>query len=578
MTAYANQKALLINRLTTRTYGGTVSVAAGGTNLIAAAVAAITDASASKIYKIQLADGTYTETPTAVAWNADTVYAVGTYVTDSGKAYICIAAHDSGDIADFATALAAAKWAQVSANTTLTGGVNLTYTGKQYIDIVGTGPAVCVIQCGVVSKDTVYSGGCNNLIQGVTISHTAVTGAAYALHLDSNPIGDESAQQCVCYNCIFTSVTKNAVGIGVRNWQRYFFVDCTMTSTWASTGGSGFYAHSMDEEAAGGRVVVVGGSSTGGNGAYITSCGSLGMPQFLFSGVTFTATLNACADLLHVGGRCMLNGAGTIPNGSHTWDEAYAASKQLLYQGVFNSKPWYYNDWTAWDAAIGIYTIYWSVKLGGWCLYSSLSYTNAIYSRPDYFEAGLAAVGPGAWAPSTAYTVGVSVVTNGGVTYVCRVTHNSAAEAFADALAAFKWQQVSSYFSCANTGWSLNLPVPMTGVGTGYAGQAPSIVPGRTVTDYLGFADESVIMLDTGDGACTFTNTAGAQTSVTAKKGSGYLNPSNTISVSNGPTLALGWLTTAFDPAYPAASDVVFGVDRGDGTTGTLGVPMLNIE
>jgi hypothetical protein len=591
MTAYANQKALLINRVVREAddYAHTVTVAASGADYtsVTAALAAIAAnalgyglPAVDHRIRILVSDGTYTETDT----------------------------------------------------------INFGAANCQYVDLCGTSKAGTIINNATSAKDVIIAGGCFNMIRDITVNQTTTGTAAYGLHLDGNSAGATSSIT-VIYNCVFTATKKSGIGLGMYNTQTVFLIDVTATCSQA-TGivSNGLYGHpiayGLSYSESGGRLAIVGGTYTGVYGIGWFNAGSQGFPQVMLSGCTLTAAgevatgVGGC-DLLVVGPGPKFTGTSRIPTSYRSWT---AESTYLAMNGVLNSNVWYYNvinpgSYPAWsdnnvtyniwshaspsivtngglyysclethttssgvsvfadDLAAGKwvripqyfwFTLYYSNKADGtnpgWILFPSYASTAAAM-RPDYFEAARTAASPTAWATGTAYVVG-DVRSSGGVTYFCSTAHTSDATAFAndydatDVSKLAKWVPATTlYFYTTKTQWIRDESVTMTGLGA-FSSSAPAMTTARTSgVNYKGFADETVFLMDQAS-PVTFTN-SGSQASLSALKNYAFLNTEKKENVNNGILTALAWLDAGFDPAYPAATDVVSGVDRGDGTLGT---------
>jgi hypothetical protein len=466
---YAQQKALFLQRLLARNYGATVNVP-GDYALPSdalTAIKAIGDASASKRYRIAIAAGTYVESNT----------------------------------------------------------LDFTAAGAAYVDLVGANKTTTIIQCAGANKDVIKTYGANTLIRDLTISQTGSSGNAYAVHWDGS-----GASIDVLYNCILSATRKYAVGIGNNDGQRHFIVDCTLSTGYAVEDYAGLYYHPGNLTSGCGKLVVIGStmsaSGTYGGGARILSYGSNGTPLILLSGNTFTGsgtTLYGNADLRLETYLPTFSSwsTGTIPGGTHTWSGAtlHDYGKNLVFKGIYNRRPWFYNNFVTPTAEIlggdRYWTLYYSLAVNAWVLY--LSDSLAAATDPKTFNDGIAA---------------------------------------------------ASYFKWPTNYWNHDMLVPGRGIVAGVPETGDYILANAPVlrtcreayaTAYAGFADETIVFDDgtnimshySASAATIATANAAAQGALASVRGAAVSNTDRLVTVTNAPLLALSWLEDGQDLSTP---------------------------
>jgi hypothetical protein len=202
-------------------YQAYLSLAPGGSRVISAAVAGISDASPTKRYEVYLPNGTYSDE---------------TIVT------------------------------------------------KDYVDIVGESEAGVIVQSSGtgLSQDTLYFNGTDTLVANMTVNHTLNSGAPYheyPIHMDySGNAPRTEVLYKVTANALGTytppggTAVYGAIGIGVSGIETMYLIDVTAVSATMN----GILAHNLARQSSPGKIYLINTTATSGalNGLEWQSIGS----------------------------------------------------------------------------------------------------------------------------------------------------------------------------------------------------------------------------------------------------------------------------------------------------------------
>ena len=141
-------------------------------------------------------------------------------------------------------------------------------TGKPYVDIVGQSRAGVIVTSASGTLDTLDVGGVECMVANMTIRHLRDIGdpgvQKYPIHVDSESAGGTpTGATIILYGLTVESLgtaAKSGVGIGLRQGQRLYIVDCECSSTTST----GIFAHNLAGSSSAVEMYLVNTTATGG--------------------------------------------------------------------------------------------------------------------------------------------------------------------------------------------------------------------------------------------------------------------------------------------------------------------------